>query len=206
MATERDSKKVKSVAVILAAGSSSRMGQSKQLLKIKSESLLRRTIKTVVDSDVDQVVVVLGSNQQTHQKEIVDLPIQIIYNEKWEKGMGSSIKSGVKFVKDNFQRCESILFAVCDQPRLTADHLKKIIQAFHSENKSIIASHYSNSPCVPALFDRSMFEKLLKIDDQHGAKKIIQDYSKSAHLLDFPGGEVDLDTPNDWETFLKSHR
>src|SRR6478735_3447744 len=133
MATEQDNKKVKSVAVILAAGSSTRMGQSKQLLKIKGESLIRRIIKTVIDSGVDQVIVVLGS----HQQEIGDLPIQVIYNQNWKKGMGSSIKSGVQFVNDHFPSCQSILFTVCDQPLLTSDHLKKLITALQTGENAI---------------------------------------------------------------------
>ena len=158
MATEQDEEKVKSVAVILAAGSSSRMGQSKQLLKIGNESLIRKAIKTVIDSGVNQVVVVLGSNHATHHKEIAELPIQIITNQSWEKGMGSSIKGGVQFVKDHFPLCTTFLFTVCDQPLLTSDHLKKMNQAFQTEKSPIVASFYSGSPGVPALFDRSMFE------------------------------------------------
>jgi molybdenum cofactor cytidylyltransferase len=204
MAAEQDNKKVKSVAVILAAGSSSRMGKPKQLLKIGAESLIRKTIKTVLNSNVDQVIVVLGSNQPTHQNEIADLPIQIIINQDWEQGIGSSIKSGIQFANNNFPQYESILLTVCDQPLLTSDHLMKMIQAFHTEDKSIVASFYSNSPGVPALFDRSMSEKLLNLDDGHGAKKVIQDNIKSAHLIDFPKGDVDLDTHGDWEKFLKS--
>ncbi|HEV8515009.1 MAG TPA: nucleotidyltransferase family protein, partial [Cyclobacteriaceae bacterium] len=175
MATEQDNEKVKSVAVILAAGSSSRMGQSKQLLKIGGETLIRKTTKEVIDSGVDRVAVVLGSNQEIHRKEIVDLRIEVITNSNWEEGMGSSIKSGVRYVIDHFPLCQSILFTVCDQPLLTSDHLKKMIHSFQIEKTSIVASFYSDSPGVPALFDRSMFEKLLEIDDKHGAKKIIQD-------------------------------
>lgn len=205
MATEPDKEKVKSVAVILAAGSSSRMGQSKQLLKIGGESLIRKTIKTVIDSGVDQVIVVLGSNQQTHQKEIADLSIQVIHNSNWEKGMGSSIKRGVQFVNNHFPLCGSVLITVCDQPLLTSDHLKKMTQVSQTEKNSIVASFYSGSPGVPALFDRSMFEKLLDVEDGHGAKKVIQDRGKSVSLIDFPQGEVDLDTPSDWEKFMQSH-
>jgi len=205
MATEPDNEKVKSVAVILAAGSSSRMGQSKQLLKIGTESLIRTSAKTVIDSGVGQVVVVLGSNYQVHQQEIVDLSIQIIYNKNWEKGIGSSIKDGVQFVNNHFPLCESILFTVCDQPLLTSDHLKKMIHTFQTGKNSIVASFYSGSPGVPALFSRSMFETLLDVDDRHGAKKVIQDQIKSVRLIDFPQGEVDLDTLSDWRKFLKSH-
>ena len=205
MATESDNEKVKSAAIILAAGSSSRMGQSKQLLKIKGESLIRRTIKTVIDSGVDQVVVILGSDQQTLHQEIVALPIQIIVNQNWKKGMGSSIKSGVQFVMDHFPSCQSILFTVCDQPLLPSGHLKKLIAALQMGENSIVASFYSGSPGIPVLFGRSMFKELLNVNNAHGAKKVIHAHSKSTYLIEFPQGAIDLDTPGDWEKFLKSH-
>ena len=204
MATEQDNKKVKSMAVILAAGSSTRMGQSKQLLKIKGESLIRRIIKTVIDSGFDQVLVVLGSDQQTHHQEIADLPIQIIVNQNWKKGMGSSIKSGVQFVNDHFPSCQSILFTVCDQPLLTSDHLKKLITALQTGENAIAASFYSGSPGIPVLFGQSTFKELLDINSGHGAKKVIHAHSKSTYLIEFPQGAMDLDTPGDWEKFLKS--
>jgi len=201
MAAEGDHTKVKSVAIILAAGSSSRMGRSKQLLKVGDESLLRKTIRTVIASEVDKIVVVLGSSTEAHHQEIIDLPVQTIFNPDWQKGMGSSLKYGVQFVEEQFQSCGAILVTVCDQPLLTAYHLKKIINTFQSSKSPIVASFYSGSPGVPVLFDHSMFEKLKTMDDQHGAKKIIKDNIKSASLIDFPQGEVDLDTPDDWEKF-----
>src|SRR5438552_17173348 len=109
MGAEEAHTKVKSVAIILAAGSSSRLGQSKQLLKIGNETLLRKTAKTVIDAEVDKVVVVLGSNQQVHEKEIINLPVQSIYNPDWHKGMGSSLKVGVRFVEENFPGCETLI-------------------------------------------------------------------------------------------------
>jgi len=201
MATEKDNTKVKSVAIILAAGSSSRMGQSKQLLKVENESLLRKTIRTVIASEVDKAVVVLGSNEEAHHQEIIDLPVQVIFNAAWEKGMGSSLKCGVHFVEKHFPSCEEILITVCDQPLLTSDHLKKMLHSFRSEKKSIVASFYSGSPGVPVLFHQSMFKKLLTMEDQHGAKKIIKDNTNLVSQIDFPQGSIDLDTPDDWGKF-----
>jgi len=204
MASDVDYKKVKSVAIVLAAGSSSRMGQSKQLLKVGNESLLKRTIRTVLDTDVDATIVVLGSNQQVHQKEICDFPIHVINNEHWQNGMGSSLKSGTYYANVQFPLCESILVTVSDQPLLTSDHLNRLLEASQSTKNQIIASFYSGSPGVPALFNRSMFQMLLELSDQHGAKQIIAENINAANLIDFPEGAIDLDTPDDWKKFLQS--
>jgi len=204
MASDIDDKKVKSVAIILAAGASVRMGRSKQLLKIGDESLLRKTIRSVGDSGVDQTLVVLGSNEQDHRREMIDLPIHVVVNSEWQKGMGSSLKCGVHFVTRIFPCWEIILVAVCDQPLLTADHLKKMIKIHQSTKSAIVASLYSGSPGVPVLFHRSMYKTLLDMADQQGAKKVIQNQIEAASLVDFPPGAIDLDTPHDLEKFLDS--
>jgi molybdenum cofactor cytidylyltransferase len=205
MMSEEDNSEVKSVAIILAAGSSSRMGQSKQLLKIGNESLLRQTVQTVTNSGVEETVIILGSGQQAHQEEIIDLPVKVIYNPDWQKGIGSSLKCGVRFIEERFPACETILVTVCDQPLLSSKHLRILHDSYQSEKNSIVSSYYSDSPGVPVLFNRSMFKKLLEVDDQHGAKMIIKENIELALLIDFPEGSVDLDTPEDWKNFTHLH-
>lgn len=202
--SEEDKAKIKSIALILAAGSSSRMGQSKQLLKIGNESLLQKTIRTAIDSGVDRIVVALGSYFEAHQREISNLSVSTIVNPDWKKGMGSSLKFGIRFVTANFPNCEVVIVMVCDQPLLTSNHLKKLIDTYRTKNNPIVSSFYSNSPGVPVLFNRSMFEKLLALEDQQGAKQIVKDNVNSVSFIDFPEGAIDLDTPDDWEKFNHS--
>jgi molybdenum cofactor cytidylyltransferase len=202
--SDKDKRKGEFVAIILAAGSSSRMGQSKQLLKVGGESLLRKTINAVRDSPVDQIAVVLGADLQMHQKEIADLPVHSIFNADWEKGMGSSLKSGLRLMEERYPACEAVLVTVCDQPLLTAVHVEKLISTYQSGKKPIVASCYSDSPGVPVLFGRLMFKKLYEMDDRHGAKKIIKDAIELTSLVDFPEGAIDLDTLDDWKNFTQS--
>ena len=76
-------------AIVLAAGSSSRMGKSKQMLDIKGEKLLVKTVQTVLHAAVSAVTVVLGAKHEMHHELIKDLPIDIVYNEQWPNGIGS---------------------------------------------------------------------------------------------------------------------
>ena len=76
-------------AIILAAGASSRMGQSKQMLKVKGESLLTRTIQTFLNAGVASPVVILGANHQVHRELLKGLDVTIVFHEGWAKGMGS---------------------------------------------------------------------------------------------------------------------
>jgi molybdenum cofactor cytidylyltransferase len=190
-------------AILLAAGSSSRMGQSKQLLQINGESLLRSSVNIVLEAGLKNVVVVLGSNAEAHHNLIEHLPIQIITNADWKKGMGNSLKTGVIHLLQSNTPLHAVIILVCDQPLLTSGHLKKLIDKFHDTKNQIIASQYNNTLGVPALFDQSLFPELKNCVDEQGAKKIIQQHKHLVNAIDFPGGEIDLDTLEDYNQFLK---
>ena len=81
--------------ILLAAGASSRMGQSKQLLLIEGEPLLLRSVKIALSGKPHHVVVVLGAGEHEHSNIIKHLPVEIVINTHWKNGMGSSIKAGL---------------------------------------------------------------------------------------------------------------
>lgn len=202
MATDNSSS-VTSVALILAAGSSSRMKQSKQLLKIDGESLLRKAITVAAKSGVSKMVVVLGANEAKHREEIAGLDPAIITNPEWQNGMGSSLKCGVRFITKEFPNTEVAIVLVCDQPLLTSDHLKNLIEHWQTSKRPIVASRYAGSPGVPVLFDRSFFKEILSLGDEHGAKKLVAQHLGQTILVDFPEGAIDLDTPDDLKNFTQ---
>lgn len=189
--------------IILGAGSSSRMGQSKQLLEIDGEPLLRRTVKVALDVKPNNLIVVLGSNFEAHQQVIIDLPVNIISNENWQSGMGSSIKAGLRNLVQLNPGINAIIVLVCDQPLLKSKHIEKLIKHFTASKALIISSMYSNTSGVPALFAKEMFQNILSLDDDQGAKKIIQQNFSQAIMVPFPEGEIDLDTPQDYSAFKK---
>jgi molybdenum cofactor cytidylyltransferase len=191
--------------ILLAAGASSRMGQSKQLLPIAGEPLLLKTVMTAIESQVHNVVVVLGANEAAHRELIQELPIEIVTNPNWQRGMGSSLKMGLQKILLSTPNLEAIIVMVCDQPLLKIDHLHELIQKFKDSKCKIVASYYSGMAGVPALFDKSLFSELLKIEDDSGAKQIIQNRKDLVQHVAFPQGSVDLDTPNDYQAFVNQH-
>lgn len=188
--------------ILLAAGSSSRMGQSKQLLEIGGEQLLLKSTQVALQSIAEKVIVVLGANESAHRKVIEQLPCEIIVNEDWQLGMGSSLKKGLAELLLIAPKLEAVLVMVCDQPLLTSEHLNQIIKKFKLAKSQIVASYYSGSAGVPALFDKSLFEKLLNAEDQAGAKKILIQHKEVVQTIDFAQGAIDLDTPEDYQTFI----
>ena len=189
--------------IILAAGPSSRMGQPKQQLLIDGKSLLIRTVETALQSDVGKVIVVLGASEEVHRELLKEVPVETIFNPNWQAGMGSSLKAGLSHAFSINPRTEAIIVMVCDQPLLQSSHIKSLIEKYRKTNALIVASVYSNTTGVPALFDQKIFGKILELDDEQGAKKIIQQHE--VETINFPEGAIDLDTPEEYNNFVQSN-
>lgn len=185
--------------IILAAGSSSRMGQPKQQLVIDGQPLLLGSVKTALETGVGKIVVVLGSNAEMNRSMLNELPVDIRLNQDWQKGMGNSLKTGIKYLKQTSPIIKAALIMVCDQPLLRSSHLLKLIRLYEDSGKPVIASAYSGTLGVPVLFDLSLFDQILQLDDSLGAKHLIQGRAES---IEFSEGAMDLDTPDDVMRFL----
>ena len=190
--------------ILLAAGSSARLGKPKQLLKFQGETLLRHQTKIALGASAS-VTVTLGSRIEIVRKEVEDLPVEIVENEDWESGMSSSIRVGLKKLLDD-DRLKAAIVMVCDQPFVTKTLLEKIIAKFQETDSLIVACAYRNTFGVPALFHRRLFPELLALDAQAGAKHLIQKYAARAEAILFPEGAFDVDTPADYEKLIKKNQ
>jgi molybdenum cofactor cytidylyltransferase len=192
--------------IILAAGSSSRMGQSKQLLPIQGTPLLERTVNIAQALRPSHMVVVLGANEKEHALVLKNTAVQSIVNRAWQNGMGGSLKTGLQHLLSLSPAIDAVLILVCDQPAVTTVYLESLIKHYKVNDKAIVASLYSGAPGVPALFDKTIFPELLTMEDSQGAKKIIQKKIARTELIPFPDGSIDLDTPEDYQNFIDTIR
>lgn len=183
--------------IILAAGSSSRLGRSKQLVKVNGMPLLLKATMAALEALYSHVVVVLGANAEEHKKIITHLPVEIIIHTQWKKGMGSSLKTGLQHILKLKPKSSAIVVLVCDQPLLTSSHLTVLRGAYRKTGKPIVASLYNDTLGVPALFDQSLFPELLEIKDGQGAKIVIENHLDSVESIPWTGGGLDIDTPED---------
>ena len=193
-------------AIILAAGASTRMGQSKQLLAVNGRPLLLHTLDVISQTDLNPVVTVLGANHQAHQELVKDSNAGIVINSNWQSGMGSSLKTGLNHLLTQAPSTDAVIMLVCDQPGITPDHLQALAQKYRAGKSPIVASWYANTAGVPALFDKTMFPELLRLDDSQGAQKIIQKHAYILSVVDFPGGAIDLDTPEEYDQYIKTKK
>jgi molybdenum cofactor cytidylyltransferase len=186
-------------AVILAAGGSSRFGQPKQLLPFRDETLLRTIINAACEAGCSPVVVVIGSNAEKIHPELANAKVMEVRNANWQRGIGSSIRSGVQALTDHAPDVAAILLLVCDQPAVNARVIEDLIATHETTKKEIVTSIYAETVGVPALFSRSLFEQLLSLGDEAGAKSIILQNPERVAQFAFPEGAIDIDTWEDWE-------
>lgn len=193
-------------AVILAAGSSSRMGSPKQTLQFKGNSLLRRAALAALGATCSPVVVVIGANADLCRRELDGLDVSEAFNPNWETGMASSIRAGIEGLVSMEPDVAAAVVLLCDQPHVTSEVVSSLISTHHATGKSVVASAYGGGFGVPALFSKLLFPELTALEGLSGAKEIIKKHASSAHFLPFPEGGVDLDTPNDFACLLESNR
>ncbi len=183
--------------IILAAGSSSRLGHPKQLVNINGKPLLQKMAEAAITSGCKPVIVILGAYIEKIKPSINHLAINILENKNWENGMGSTISCGMDFLINNHPDLEAVILLVCDQYYLSEKNIAELISAFEKTNKNIVASKYGDTIGVPALFSKDKFADLSQLNGKKGAKKIIQANPKNTAIVEFSEGVFDLDTHGD---------
>ncbi|MGK7881857.1 MAG: NTP transferase domain-containing protein [Crocosphaera sp.] len=189
--------------IILAAGASRRMGQPKQLLPYKGQNLLNYITKCAIASLGNPVIVILGANVEKIELEIASLPVKLIKNNHWNEGISSSIRCGISYIQKQYLHIDGVVFITCDQPFISAKLIKQLIDAYYSTNKPIIASQYEETLGIPALFSHTFFPELMHLKGDRGAKKIINKYPDLVYVIDFPQGQIDLDTLENYQHFIQ---
>jgi len=188
-------------AIVLAAGASRRLGQPKQLLMLDGETLLERAIRLAAEAGADPVFVVLGAHFERICASVPfnQLPHAIlVINSEWAKGMASSIHTALRPLSIVAPQSEGALILSCDQPRLTAAHLRALLDSFAAQPApAIAASAYAGVLGIPAVFPHDVFANLLALRGDKGARSLLMQPPCPMLALPFPGGEIDIDEPAD---------
>ncbi len=177
--------------VILAAGASRRLGEPKQLLRLSGKSLLRRAAEEALAVDVACVVVVLGAYAEKMIPELEGLNVQIAENHDWQEGMASSIRAGIGALQK--QQVNAALLMLCDQPLIERDFLQEMMTVWRRLSVPVVAAGYGNAVGAPALFESMLFDDLIKLRGESGARQLICQHQHE--VVPCPAGLVDIDTP-----------
>ena len=184
--------------VILAAGSSTRLGKSKQLLMINNEALVCKAAK--VASEVSEIfklnnpVVVVGKDSEKVKSVLVSSGVSTIYNPKWRDGMGYSIASAVNNIN---VEASAVLFMTCDQVLINSETLKSLIGYWLLTPEQIVASSYNETIGIPVIFPARYFKELSQLNSDKGARGLLNKYKNDVMIFDLPSAAQDLDTLED---------
>ena len=158
-------------AILLAAGQSKRMGgENKLTKKIRNISLIKHSVKNILASSVDELIIVLGFQKEIIEKLIdKNEKIKFVFNKDFESGMASSVKAGLNHLSKN---TEAFFICLGDMPMVGHDIYNQLIK--YKGNKEIIVPTYKGQQGNPVLFDKSMKETVMNITGDVGAKKILE--------------------------------
>lgn len=191
-----ESSELKIAGLLLAAGGSTRLGRPKQLVEFEGETLIRRAAKALIGAGCSSIVVVLGSEIEGSGKALDGIGAEIVLNDAWESGMGSSIACGMRSIISASQDVDAVLISLCDQPLVTADKLQPFIQTFSHLKAGIVAAEYDGVAGVPALFSARCFPQLASLKGEKGAREVIRN-SPDTVTIPLPEAAIDVDKEQD---------
>jgi molybdenum cofactor cytidylyltransferase len=186
--------------LVLAAGASTRLGQPKQLVKLGGRPALHRVVSNCVSVAGNAVTVVLGASAQEMTHLLGHSPASVVINRQWEEGIAASIRRGLAAMPTT---CEAVMIVLGDQVAVTADDLKRLVNAWKQEEGVIAAAMYDHHVGVPAIFPRICFSELAQLRGDQGARLILERNSYRLARVAMPNAGVDLDTPADLATLTQ---
>lgn len=184
-------------ALILAAGQAKRMGSLKQLLPFGEGTLLTNAIRQAHSAGFERIAVVVGAEAARVAESIAREPVEVIENPDWELGMGSSIRAGVKRIRQWRPLPDVIAILLADQPLIEARHLLAMRELQAQTNARIVAAQYGSGYGVPALFASDLFAKLESLPPDAGARALLRGGEFPVIEYPLPEAATDIDTPGD---------
>lgn len=179
-------------AIVLAAGTSSRMaGSNKLLADLGGKPILLRTLENILASKARPVVVVTGHDAAQVRKSIQETDVTVCFNENYLKGMATSLAAGIKAVGG---RCSGVAVCLGDMPLVSPATINRLIDAFlEGREDSIVVPLHRGKRGNPAIFGAGHFARLLSIDGDKGARQLIDDAGDHLIPVEIASDEILLD-------------
>lgn len=182
--------------ILLAAGTSSRMGSNKLLFDLNGESVVRSAARRALAGGVDSLVVVLGHQADRVRQELEGLPCQTVVNPDFEQGINTSLKTGVAALPEDVQ---AAMVMLSDMPFVTPEMLSGLIARYRSSEAPLVISDYEGVNAPPMLYDRSLFGELLAMTGEGCGRQVVKRHRHEAEVLAWPAAALaDLDVPDDY--------
>ena len=191
------------IAILLAAGESSRMGQLKALLPWQGTSLLKHQVTSLRAGGVDRVVVVLGHRSDELKAELAGIEgVAWQLNPDYLQGKTTSIKAGLSTLGS--EQLDALLILNVDQPR-NADVIRSLLKEHQSQGSQITIPTHKGKGGHPIILSRSLLDELREIDEEtYGIKAVVQRHLDATRRVEMEAPEVlwDLNTPEEYQRVL----
>ena len=185
-------------AVILAAGRSSRMGETKQLLRLGESTVLGQVLENVRSSGVKDIVLVLGHEAEKIRERISTENLNVVINESYQQGMGTSLRAGLAALPPEV---DAALIILADQPFIRPKTLGLIMDQYKRSSAQIVIPTYKGFRGNPVLLDRSVFSEVMALTGDIGCRAIFGNHLEGIvkQPVEDIGILLDLDDKEDFE-------
>jgi len=180
--------------VVLAAGTSSRLGANKLLLRLDSEPLVRRVARLAIEARLSPVIVVLGHEAERVAAALAGLTVETIVNPVYRAGMHGSIQAGIGRVPGD---CAAAVMLLGDMPLVTAAMIEALIERFRRGTEPLALSLYGQVQAPPTLYARSLFPALAASGAGGGREVVLAHRSEAAEIRWAEALLADVDRPED---------
>jgi molybdenum cofactor cytidylyltransferase len=180
--------------IVLAAGAATRFGSPKQLARLNGRPLLHLAVARAVEIAGQSVTVVLGANAAELAPLLRHTGASMVINRDWTEGMGSSVRAGVAGIP---AAADGALLMLADQPAVTADDLRRLVNTWRAQPNHIVAAQYAGTAGVPAIFAREDFAALGALRGDAGARALLRRAGERLVRVPLPSAAIDIDTPED---------
>jgi molybdenum cofactor cytidylyltransferase len=183
--------------LILGAGSSSRLGQPKQLLPFRGTTLLGWVIRQAAcAAGLDEVIVVLGRASDEIRNQVDFGNAKVVENTVFTQGCASSYRAGLSALDP---QSDAIMILLGDQPEVSPYIIDRMAQECRESDSEIMLASYRGRKGHPMIFAKSLFDKLSQLHGDKAAWKIVDANLKTLRevAFDLPFPE-DIDTEEDF--------
>jgi len=188
-------------AIILAAGESKRMGTPKMILPFGGKSIIENVIENVISSNIDNIIIVLGSNKEKVLKLTEKYPVMHCFNGNYKEGMLSSVKCGFENLPRDFR---AALVLLGDQPMIRSSVIDLVIKTYNNFGKGLVLPVYNNKKGHPLLIDKKYRNEIMKLDGGEGLKELLKNHPDDLYEAGTEDPSIlrDIDTTEDYNKEL----
>jgi len=184
-------------AILLAAGSATRMGRNKVLLPLGGETVLRRAARAALAAGLEPVLVVLGHEAERAEVDLAGLPVRIVRNPRHRLGINTSLSAGAEAVPPE---AAAAVVLLADMPGVNAAMIRQVVARYQETRAPLVTAQYGEIPAPPTLYDRSLLPELCGGEGEGRGRELVRRLGERAVRVPFPEASLaDLDVPADYE-------